>query len=98
MTLKLVSDSSLPGLPQRQPEVGHLIRNLRQLTGHTQEQFAGVLRVSFSTLNRWENGHMQPSPLALKQVNSVLVELAQISDARLQAARQALLAKYMTVN
>ncbi|MBD2115122.1 MULTISPECIES: helix-turn-helix domain-containing protein [Cyanophyceae] len=98
MALKLVSAFSLPGLPQRQPEVGHLIRHLRQLTGHTQEQFAGVLGVSFSTLNRWENGHMQPSPLALKQVNSVLVELAQISDPRLQAARQALLAKYMTVN
>lgn len=98
MALKLVSGFSLAGLTQRQPEVGHLIRNLRQLMGHTQKQSAGVLGVSFSTLNRWKNRQMQPSPLALKQVNSVLVELAQVSDPRLQADRQALLAKYMTVN
>lgn len=93
-----LDSASLPGLPQRQPEVGHLIRELRHLTGHTQEQFAGILGVSFSTLNRWENGHMQPSPLALKQVNSVWVELTEVADPCLQEDCQALLAKYMTVN
>jgi len=48
----------------KQPEVGTLVRELRQLTQLTQEQFASVLGVAYGTINRWENGHMQPSTLA----------------------------------
>lgn len=81
-------------LPRHQPEVGCLIRDLRQLVGQTQEQFAGVLGVSFSTLNRWENGHMQPSPLALKQVEAVMHQLDQVPDPTIQEGRKALLDKY----
>lgn len=88
--------SSFPSLflPKHQPEVGNLIRDLRQLVGQTQEQFAAVLGVSFSTLNRWENGHAQPSPLSLKQVQSVLDQLSQSSNPALQQGRKALLDKY----
>jgi putative transcriptional regulator len=50
----------------KQPEVSKLIRELRQLTALTQEEFATLLGVAYGTINRWENGHMQPSPLALK--------------------------------
>lgn len=95
MALKLVSVFSLAGLPQRQPEVGHLIRNLRQLMGHTQEQFAGVLGVSFSTLNRWENGHTNPSPLALRQIETLLNQLSESPDAALQERGQAIKEKYL---
>lgn len=56
----------------KQPTVGPLIRALRQIAQLTQEQFATVLGVISSTLNRWENGHMQPSPLALKQIQFVM--------------------------
>ena len=81
-------------LPRYQPEVGHFIRDLRQVLGYTQEQFSAILGVSFSTLNRWENARMQPSPLALKQVENVLAQLSGASDPALQAGRAVLLEKY----
>lgn len=59
-----------------QPTVSHLVRDLRQLTGLTQEQFASCLGVSYTTVNRWENAHMQPSPLALKQIKTMLKEMS----------------------
>lgn len=43
---------------------GKLVRELRQQMGLTQEKLAAQLGVSFSTLNRWENEHSRPSPLA----------------------------------
>ena len=60
-----------------QPQVGRLIRELRQELRLTQEQFAAVLGVVFPTVNRWENGHSQPSPLALKQVEGMLLDLGE---------------------
>lgn len=39
----------------RQPEMGRLMRELRQLIGRIQEKFAAVLGVGFSPLNPWEN-------------------------------------------
>lgn len=80
----------------KQPEVGNLVRELRQLTQLTQEQFAGVLGVTCSTLNRWENGHMQPSPLALRQIHSVLDQLAQSPSGLLRHGRTTLLDKYFS--
>lgn len=59
----------------KQPEVGKIIRELRLLTGLTQEQFAATLGVTFSTINRWENGHSKPSPLALGKVEKMLEEM-----------------------
>ncbi len=55
-----------------QPEIGKLIRNLRLKAGLTQEQFAAQLGVAYITVNRWENGHSQPSSLALKQIKEIL--------------------------
>lgn len=83
-------------LPRHQPEIGHLIRDLRQLLGYTQEQFSTILGVSFSTLNRWENARMQPSPLALKQVETVFEQLSDASNPTLQAGRTVLLEKYVS--
>lgn len=60
-----------------QPHAGQLIRELRLELGLTQEQFAAVLGVVYPTVNRWENGHAQPSPLALKQVERMLQELGE---------------------
>lgn len=77
-----------------QPEVSHLIRKLRHLTGLSQEQFAGKLGVAFSTINRWENGHMQPSPLALKQIKTMLSELSRSPEIELQEQSQTLLDQY----
>lgn len=77
-----------------QPEVSHVLRQLRHLTGLSQEQFAQKLGVAFSTVNRWENGHMQPSPLALKQIKTMLSELRCSPVVELQEQSQTLLDKY----
>jgi putative transcriptional regulator len=47
------------------------IRKLRKALGLTQEKFAAYVGVSFSTVNRWENGKGKPSPLAMKQIEEL---------------------------
>jgi putative transcriptional regulator len=56
-------------------DVRTLVHELRSRTGLTQEKFAARLGVTFPTINRWENGHARPSPLALKQIETLLREL-----------------------
>lgn len=56
----------------KQPEVGQIVRDLRLLAGLTQEQFAATLGVTFSTINRWENGRSKPSPLAMDKIEGML--------------------------
>jgi putative transcriptional regulator len=43
---------------------GDLIKAIRMELNITQEQLAHELNISFSTINRWENGHTSPSKLA----------------------------------
>ncbi len=62
-------------LVMSQPETGKLIRELWLLTGMTREQFAASLAVTYSTAKRWENGHAQPSPLAMEKIASQLQRL-----------------------
>ncbi|YAF99051.1 MAG: multiprotein-bridging factor 1 family protein (plasmid) [Nodularia sp. CChRGM 3473] len=71
----------------KQPEVGQVIRDLRLLAGLTQEQFAATLGVTFSTINRWENGRSQPSPLAMEKIEGMLEKMGDKA--------QDLLAKYL---
>jgi putative transcriptional regulator len=77
-----------------QPKVSSLIRELRRLTGLTQEQFATVLGVTYSTVNRWENGRIQPSPLALKQIQALLRELSTTLGIEQQKQCQQMLKYY----
>ena len=60
-----------------QTEIPLLIRELRERTGLTQEKFAAKLGVTFPTINRWENGRARPSPLALKQIEDLLLDLGE---------------------
>ncbi|WP_404308230.1 helix-turn-helix domain-containing protein [Neorhodopirellula lusitana] len=55
-----------------------LVRSLRDLLGLSQEKFAARLGVTFSSVNRWENGHRKPSPLAMKQVEAILLEIGPV--------------------
>ncbi len=41
-----------------------IIKAIRKKLNITQEQLARELNISFSTINRWENGHTTPSKLA----------------------------------
>jgi len=67
-----------------QPEIGKLIRELRIEMELTQEQFAALLGVVYPTVNRWENGRSQPSPLALQQIQRMLQELGERGNELLQ--------------
>jgi putative transcriptional regulator len=61
----------------KQPEVGRLIRSLRHELNLTQQQLSVELGVVTPTVNRWENGHSQPSPMALKLIEAKLTELGE---------------------
>lgn len=45
-----------------------LIRQIRTYMNMSQTEFAEQLRVSFATVNRWENGHAMPNRLAQSQI------------------------------
>ncbi|MEO0686780.1 MAG: helix-turn-helix transcriptional regulator [Cyanobacteria bacterium J06649_11] len=60
-----------------QPEVGMLIRELRNSLGLTQDKFAAKLGVTLLTINRWENGRSKPSPLAMEKVEKLLFEMGE---------------------
>lgn len=43
---------------------GENVKDVRKRLSMSQEQLARELNVSFSTVNRWENGKSNPSPMA----------------------------------
>jgi len=45
-------------------DVAQVIRDWRHGTALTQEELAHALNVAFTTVSRWENGHVKPSKLA----------------------------------
>jgi putative transcriptional regulator len=77
-----------------QPEAGNLIRELRQTLGLSQEKFAAALGVTFPTINRWENGRANPSPIALRLIEQMLQALETASDEMLRKEGEILRAKY----
>lgn len=83
-------------LSVEQPAVGQLVRELRQTLKLTQEKFATQLGVSFPTINRWENGHATPSPLAIKQLDILLNQLSESSDTTLRERSGAMQRKYFS--
>lgn len=57
--------------------VNDLVLPLRELYGLTQEQFAAKLGVTVVTVNRWENYRTKPTPLAVRQLRTLLMEISQ---------------------
>lgn len=78
----------------QQPEIAQLVKELRDTMQLSQEKFADQLGMTFATINRWENGHATPSPLALKQIDTLLYHLSQSPDATLRTQSQAIRNKY----
>ncbi|MBD2336138.1 helix-turn-helix transcriptional regulator [Calothrix sp. FACHB-156] len=66
-----------PILVLSQPKCGKLIRDIRQQLNLSQEEFASAIGVTFSTVNRWENGHTKPSRLAANNIENKLLELGE---------------------
>jgi len=64
-----------PILVLTQPKCGKLIRDIRLNLELSQEEFASAIGVTFSTVNRWENGHAKPSRLAAKNIEKQLLEM-----------------------
>src|SRR5256714_4527092 len=56
------------------PHAGRIIRDWRRKIGLTQEGLAQALSVTFSTVSRWENGHVKPSKLAWKALEQLASE------------------------
>ena len=62
------------------------IKAIRKSKYLSQESFAKEIGVSFSTVNRWENGKSKPNYAAMKQItafcerNSLHVPLADIAE------------------
>ena len=55
--------------------MGALIRSFRKTLSMTQEELAHHLGITVSTVNRWENGHAEPSRMAR-------IGLASLADER----------------
>lgn len=64
-----------------QHSMARLVRELRELTGLTQEKFAARLGVTFPTINRWENNRAKPSPLAMEKIENLLRSLGDKGEA-----------------
>jgi len=47
-------------------EFSEFVRKVRQDMRFSQQQLADALSVNFTTINRWENGHVMPSNLATR--------------------------------
>lgn len=62
-------------LVMNQAQIGKFIREIRLQTGLTQEQFAAELGVTYSSINRWENGRSKPSPLAIQKIEGILRQM-----------------------
>ena len=56
------------------------ISALRRRLKMTQEEFAHAIGVTVSTVNRWENGHIEPSRLARKAMEGLLTQAQDTSD------------------
>ncbi|MDZ8238684.1 MAG: helix-turn-helix transcriptional regulator [Nostoc sp. ChiQUE01a] len=59
----------------KQPNIGKLVRTLRQELNLSQEKFAAEFGVTFATINRWENKRATPSPLAMQRISTLLNRL-----------------------
>ncbi len=54
--------------------VAEMVKKMRAKLGLTQEQFAAKVGVTWSTINRWENGRGKPSPLAMRRIEELGAE------------------------
>ncbi|MBR1817404.1 MAG: helix-turn-helix transcriptional regulator [Bacilli bacterium] len=50
------------------------IKTLRKKMSLSQEEFAKVLGVSFSSINRWENGRHEPTIIIKRKLKSLFRE------------------------
>ena len=59
------------------------IKYFRKVKGWTQEQLARNLGVSLNTVQRWEMGKTEPSPLAKEKLRAVFQEILDENQLKL---------------
>lgn len=59
---------------------GSPVHELRRRLHMTQEEFAHAIGVTVSTVNRWENGHIEPSRLARRAIEGLAAQLTDGSE------------------
>lgn len=62
-------------------KMSEAIKQIRLELGLTQVVFAKKLHVSFSTVNRWENGRVNPNRLAAMMIISLTEKMSADNDA-----------------
>jgi DNA-binding helix-turn-helix protein len=50
------------------------IKRIRQRLFLTQKEFADIIGVAFSTVNRWESGRSKPNLKAMKSINTFCLD------------------------
>lgn len=60
-----------------------LIKKLRNKLILTQTELASLLSVSFSSINRWENGHYEPTIKAKRKI----IQLCKQNDIDIEGAK-----------
>lgn len=69
------------GMNNQEPEdYSKRIKSIRQQLGLSQEELAHKLGVSFTSVNRWENGQTKPSKLARKQIDLLSKKTEKLKD------------------
>lgn len=63
-----MNDNSSDDLPKH-------LKSIRQHLKLSQEELAHKLGVSFTSVNRWENGQTKPSKLARRQIEALCKKL-----------------------
>lgn len=53
-------------------EYAKIIKQYREDTLISQEEFASMIGVSFASVNRWENGHFEPTLKAKRKIKEML--------------------------
>lgn len=56
---------------QSEKPSGAPVASLRRRLRMTQEEFTHAIGVTVSTVNRWENGHIEPSRLARRAMEAL---------------------------
>jgi putative transcriptional regulator len=59
---------------------GSPITALRHRLSMTQEEFAHAIGVTVSTVNRWENGHIEPSRLARRAMEGLVAQISGVTE------------------
>ena len=65
---------------------GSPVHELRRRLHMTQEEFAHAIGVTVSTVNRWENGHIEPSRLARRAIEGLAARLTDDADGEVLVA------------